>query len=96
MLDNTKLMANIASARKRIRQTAKRTARNTARKSRMRTFIKKVELAITSGNQEEAREALRLAQPEIQRAASKGVVHSNQASRKIARLSARVKALATV
>lgn len=88
-------MANIASARKRIRQTAKRTARNTARKSRVRTFIKKVETAITAGNQEEAREALRAAQPEIQRAVGKGVVHHNTAARKISRLSARVKAIAT-
>ncbi|MFT8674292.1 MAG: 30S ribosomal protein S20 [Acetobacter sp.] len=88
-------MANIASARKRIRQTAKRTARNTARKSRMRTFIKKVETAIAAGDQEAAREALRVAQPEIQRAATKGVVHHNTVARKISRLSARVKALAT-
>ncbi|MFT9359992.1 30S ribosomal protein S20 [Acetobacter okinawensis] len=88
-------MANIASARKRIRQTAKRTARNTARKSRMRTFIKKVETAIESGDQAAAREALRIAQPEIQRAASKGVAHHNTIARKISRLSARIKALAT-
>ncbi|GBR50808.1 30S ribosomal protein S20 [Acetobacter pomorum] len=87
-------MANIASARKRIRQTAKRTARNTARKSRMRTFIKKVETAVEAGDHGAAREALRLAQPEIQRAASKGVIHHNTVARKISRLSARVKALA--
>ncbi|GBR35815.1 UNVERIFIED_CONTAM: small subunit ribosomal protein S20 [Acetobacter peroxydans] len=90
-----KLMANIASARKRIRQTAKRTARNTARKSRMRTFIKKVETAIAAGDHDGAREALRIAQPEIQRAATKGVIHHNTVARKISRLSARVKALAT-
>lgn len=88
-------MANIASARKRIRQTAKRTARNTARKSRMRTFIKKVETAIAAGNHEEAREALRIAQPELQRGVIKGVVHANTVARKISRLSARVKSLAT-
>ncbi|MCH4090674.1 30S ribosomal protein S20 [Acetobacter sp.] len=88
-------MANIASARKRIRQTERRTARNTARMSRMRTFIKKVETAIASGNKEEANAALKLAQPEIQRAATKGVVHHNLVARKISRLSARIKAIAT-
>ena len=88
-------MANIASARKRIRQSAKRNARNTARKSRVRTFVKKVEVAIASGNHAAAREALRIAQPEIQRAATKGVLHRNTVARKISRLSARVKALAT-
>ncbi|GBQ96034.1 30S ribosomal protein S20 [Acetobacter nitrogenifigens DSM 23921 = NBRC 105050] len=87
-------MANIASARKRIRQTERRTARNTARVSRMRTFIKKVETAIASGNKEQANAALKLAQPEIQRAATKGVVHHNTIARKISRLSARIKALA--
>ncbi|MBO6036594.1 MAG: 30S ribosomal protein S20 [Acetobacter sp.] len=88
-------MANIASARKRIRQSAKRNARNTARKSRVRTFVKKVEVAIASGDHAAAREALRIAQPEIQRAATKGVLHRNTVARKISRLSARVKALAT-
>lgn len=88
-------MANTASARKRIRQTLKRTARNQARKSRMRTFVKKVETAIASGDKSAAAEALRAAQPEMQRAAGKGVVHANQVARKISRLSARVKALAT-
>ncbi|BCI67723.1 MAG: 30S ribosomal protein S20 [Acetobacter sp.] len=87
-------MANIASARKRIRQTERRTARNTARMSRMRTFIKKVEMAIASGNKEEATAALKVAQPEIQRAATKGVVHHNLVARKISRLSARIKAIA--
>ena len=66
-------MANTASARKRIRQTAKRTARNQARKSRMRTFIKKVETAIAGGDKAAAQEALRAAQPEMQRAVTKGV-----------------------
>ncbi len=87
-------MANTASARKRIRQTEVRTARNAARKSRMRTFIKKVETAIASGNKEQAVAALREAQPEMQRAAGKGVIHANTVSRKISRLSARVKAIA--
>lgn len=88
-------MANTASARKRIRQTARRTERNAARKSRMRTFVKKVEAAIAGGDKETAAAALRAAQPEMQRAAGKGVVHANTISRKISRLSARIKALAT-
>ena len=87
-------MANTASARKRIRQTAKRTERNHARKSRMRTFVKKVEAACAAGDKTAAAEALRLAQPEMQRAAGKGVIHLNTVSRKISRLAARVKALA--
>ena len=87
-------MANTASARKRIRQTATRTERNTARKSRMRTFVKKVELAIASGDKTAAAEALRAAQPEMQRAAGKGVTHHNTVARKLSRLSARIKAIA--
>ncbi len=87
-------MANTASARKRIRQTATRTERNKARTSRMRTFVKKVEEAISSGDKEAARAALQAAQPEMQRAAGKGVVHNNTVSRKISRLSARVKSIA--
>jgi small subunit ribosomal protein S20 len=86
-------MANTASARKRIRQNERRTERNKARMSRMRSFIKKVEAAVASGNQDAAKVALREAQPEMQRAAGKGVVHQNTVSRKISRLSARVKAL---
>jgi small subunit ribosomal protein S20 len=89
-------MANTASARKRIRQTVKRTERNQARKSRMRTFVKKVEVACASGDKAAATEALRAAQPEMQRAAGKGVVHKNTVSRKISRLAARIKALASV
>jgi small subunit ribosomal protein S20 len=88
-------MANTASAQKRIRQTAKRTARNQARKSRMRTFIKKVETAIAGGDKTAAAAALREAQPELQRASGKGVIHANTVARKVSRLSARVKALAT-
>lgn len=87
-------MANTASARKRNRQTIKRTMRNTARKSRMRTFVKKVEAAVASGDKEAAVAALRAAQPEMQRAAGKGVVHKNTVARKLSRLSVRIKALA--
>jgi small subunit ribosomal protein S20 len=86
-------MANIASAQKRIRQTVKRTARNAARKSRMRTFVKKVELAIASGDKAAAAAALQAAQPEMQRAVIKGVVHLNNVARKISRLSASIKKL---
>ena len=86
-------MANTASARKRIRQTATRTARNQARKSRMRTFVKKVEAACATGNKEAAQEALRAAQPEMHRAVTKGVIHKNAVARKLSRLSARIKAL---
>ena len=88
-------MANNASARKRIRQTERRTARNQARKSRMRTFVKKVEAAIASGDRTAAAYALRVAQPEMQRAATKGVVHLNAVARKLSRLSARIKGLPT-
>jgi small subunit ribosomal protein S20 len=89
-------MANTASARKRIRQTATRTARNAARKSRMRTFIKKVETAITAGDRSAAAVALREAQPEMQRASGKGVIHGNTVARKLSRMSARIKALPSV
>jgi small subunit ribosomal protein S20 len=86
-------MANNDSARKRIRQTEKRTARNKARKSRVRSFVRKVEEAVASGDKAAAQEAFRAAQPEMQRAATKGVVHANTVARKLSRLSARVKSL---
>jgi small subunit ribosomal protein S20 len=86
-------MANTASARKRIRQTEKRTIRNRARRSRVRTFLRKVEQAIAGGDKAQAQEAFRAAQPELQRAATKGVFHRNTVSRKLSRLSARIKAL---
>ena len=86
-------MANTASARKRIRQTAKRTERNRARKSRVRTFLRKVEEAISGGDKAAAQEAFRNAQPELQRAATKGVLHANTVARKLSRLSARAKAI---
>jgi small subunit ribosomal protein S20 len=86
-------MANTDSARKRIRQIEKRTARNRARKSRVRTFLRKVELAIATGDKDAARDAFRAAQPELQRAATKGVMHDNTVARKLSRLSARIKGL---
>ncbi len=86
-------MANHASAKKRIRRNARREEINGARIGRVRTFVKKVETAIASGDRDTARAALRAAQPEIQRGVSKGVLHRNTASRRLSRLSARVKAL---
>ena len=86
-------MANSPSSKKRARQTERRTLVNKARRSRIRTFIRKVEEAIASGDQAAAKEALRVAQPEIQRSVSRGIVHKNTASRKISRLASRVKAL---
>ncbi len=86
-------MANSPSARKRIRQIERRTAVNKARRSRIRTFLRKVEEAIASGDQATATDALRQAQPEIMRGVTKGVLHKNTASRKVSRLAGRVKAL---
>ena len=87
-------MANIASAEKRIRQTAKRTARNKARKSRVHTAIRKVEEAVASGDKAAAQAAFIAAQPELQRAVGKGVLKANTVSRKLSRLSASVKSVA--
>jgi small subunit ribosomal protein S20 len=89
-------MANTKSAKKAARQTERRTLVNKSRRSRMRTFVRKVEEAIASGDRNAANLALREAQPEIMRSASKGVVHKNTASRKISRLSARIKAIGAV
>lgn len=86
-------MANNPSAKKRARKAEFRTEINRARVSRIRTFIKKVETAIESGNKDAARAAFVEMQPELQRGVSKGVVHLNTASRKLSRLSARIKAL---
>jgi small subunit ribosomal protein S20 len=87
-------MANTTSAKKAARQAEKRTLINKSRRTRMRTFVRKVEEAIASGDKAAADLALREAQPEIMRSASKGIIHRNTASRKISRLSARIKALA--
>lgn len=87
-------MANTKSAKKAIRKIAAKTAVNRDRRSRMRSFVRKVEEAIAGGNKSEAEAALRAAQPEIMRAAQKGVIHKNTASRKVSRFAQRVKALA--
>jgi small subunit ribosomal protein S20 len=86
-------MASHKSAEKRFRQTVKRTAINRSRVSRVRTFVKKVEVAIATGDREAAQAALQLAQPELHRAVTKGVLHRNTVSRKLSRLAARVNAL---
>jgi len=86
-------MANTTSAKKATRKIAARTEVNRSRRTRVRSFVRKVEEAIASGNKEAATAALKAAEPEIMRAASKGVVHKNTASRKVSRLSARVKAI---
>ena len=86
-------MANTPSAKKAARKIARRAVVNRNRRSRMRTEVRKVEEAIASGNAAAAVEALRQAQPELMRAAQKGVLHKNTASRKVGRLAARVKAL---
>ncbi|MBV1902606.1 MAG: 30S ribosomal protein S20 [Marinosulfonomonas sp.] len=87
-------MANTAQSKKRARQNERRFAVNKARRSRIRTFLRIVEEAITSGDQKAAAEALRAAQPELMRGVSRGILHKNTASRKISRLSSRVKAIA--
>lgn len=86
-------MANSPQAKKRARQEERRFAVNKARRSRIRTFLRKVEEAITAGNKEVAVAALRAAQPEMARGVTKGVLHKNTAARKISRLSSRVKAI---
>lgn len=86
-------MANTASAKKATRKIARRTEINKTRRSRVRNFVRKVEEAIATGDQAAAADALKQAQPELMRAATKGVLHKNTASRKVSRLAARVKAI---
>ncbi|WP_300056706.1 30S ribosomal protein S20 [uncultured Roseobacter sp.] len=86
-------MANSPQAKKRARQNEARFQINKARRSRIRTFLRKVEEAIASRDKDTASAALRAAQPELMRGVTKGVFHKNTAARKISRLSARVKAL---
>jgi small subunit ribosomal protein S20 len=88
-------VAHHRSAKKRIRQTVKRTAINRSRMSRLKTFVRKVEDALAKGDHEAARTAFAAAEPELRRGVTKGVLHLNTASRKISRLSRRVKSLET-
>ena len=86
-------MANTSSAKKAARKIKRRTEVNRSRLSRVRGFVRRVEEALTSGDKAAAAAALKTAQPELMRAASKGIIHRNTASRKVARLAARVKAI---
>jgi small subunit ribosomal protein S20 len=87
-------MANTKSAKKMVRKIARRTEVNKSRKSRIRTFVRKVEEAVASGDQKIAINALKAAEPEIMRGVTVGVMHKNTASRKVSRLAARVKGMA--
>jgi small subunit ribosomal protein S20 len=86
-------MANTRSAKKAVRRIARRTKINMNRRSRVRTFVRKVEEAIASGDQAAAQAALQAAQPELMRGAQKGLLHKNTASRKVSRLAKRIKGL---
>ncbi|MEM7461222.1 MAG: 30S ribosomal protein S20 [Pseudomonadota bacterium] len=88
-------MANTTSAKKAVRKIARRTEVNKIRRTRMRGLIRKVEEAVASGDKEKANEALKTAQPEIMRAAGRGILHKNTASRKISRLAHRISKLET-
>ncbi len=88
-------MAQHQSAKKRIRRNEKRRVINHARISRVRTFVKRVETAISSGNQEAAAGAFKLAQPEMHRGVTRGLLHKNTVARKLSRLSKAIKALAS-
>jgi small subunit ribosomal protein S20 len=86
-------MAHHKSAKKRIRRNARRAEINRSRISRIRTFVKKVETAIATGDKPAAEAAFRAAQPEMHRGVTKGVLHRNTVGRKLSRLSARIKAI---
>jgi small subunit ribosomal protein S20 len=86
-------MANTTSAKKAVRKIAKRASVNRSRRSEMRTYVRKVEEAISAGDAAAATAAFSTAEPIIMRAAQKGIVHKNTASRKVSRLAVRVKAL---
>ncbi len=86
-------MANTKSAKKAARKIARKTTINKSRRTRVRSQVRKVEDALAAGDAKAAAEALRGAQPELMRAAQKGILHKNTASRKVSRLAARVKAL---
>ena len=86
-------MANTTSAKKMVRKIERRTAVNKARRSRVRTFVRKVEEAIASGDKSKADEAFKAAMPEMHRAVSRGVYHKSTVARKLSRLSSRIRAL---
>ncbi len=86
-------MANTPSAKKRIRNTLRKTDINKSRRSRIKTFVRKVEEAIETKDAKSAMDSLKAAQPEIMRGVTKGIFHKNTASRKISRLSSRIKSI---
>lgn len=86
-------MAHTISAKKRIRQAERRTVQNKARTSRIRTFVRKVEDAVRSGDKKAAEAAYKTMMPELHKGVSKGLLHRNTAARKLSRLSARIKSL---
>ncbi len=86
-------MANTSSAKKRVRRDQRKTDINISRRSRIRTYVKKVEAAIEDGNREAANAALKEAQPELMRGVSRGVFKKNTVARKISRLSHRINAI---
>ncbi len=86
-------MANTSSAKKATRKIAARTEVNKARRSRMRSYVRKFEEAVAAGDKTAAAEAFKAVEPEIMRAATKGIVHKNTASRKVSRLAARLKTI---
>jgi small subunit ribosomal protein S20 len=87
-------MANTSSAKKAQRQTLRRTEVNKARKSRLRTFVRRAEAALTAGDKAAAEAAIRAAQPELMKAAKSGILHKNTASRKVSRMTLALKKLA--
>jgi small subunit ribosomal protein S20 len=88
-------MPNTRSAEKRVRKTERRTAVNKSRKTQLRSAVRKVEEALATGNKEAAAAAMKLAEPAIMRSVTKGVIHKNTGSRKVSRLTARVKGLSS-
>ena len=86
-------MANTSSAKKAARKIARRTEVNKVRRSQMRTSVRNVEEAIANGDRQAAQDALKAAQPAIIRAANKGIIHKNAASRKVSRLASRINAI---
>lgn len=87
-------MANTSSAKKAVRKIEARTEVNKSRRSRVRTFIRKFEDAVALGDKSAAQEAFKIAEPEMMRAASHGVIHKNTAARKVSRLAKRLKGMA--
>jgi small subunit ribosomal protein S20 len=92
MAKHVSAKANHPSAIKRAKQSVKKAKINSANRNRMRTFVKKVELALVAGDVAGADAAFKICQPEVQKGISKGVIHKNTAARKLSRLSARIKA----